>query len=113
MESTRSRTLPGPGLSTSADAGHGSRSRAVVAVLAVTGGVALAINQRTSAAADVAGSGSPSLTPTDVPDGWRLVSNEGLEVGIPKLAAEPHQLRGAQVVNPDRHGRHRTRVRAG
>ena len=56
----------------------------VVAVLAVTGGVALAINQRTSAAADVAGSDSPSLTPTDVPDGWRLVSNEGLEVGIPK-----------------------------
>jgi hypothetical protein len=62
---------------------------AVVAVLAVTGGIALAANQRSAPAADVAAKASASATPTrvtstDVPDGWRLVSNEGLEIAIPK-----------------------------
>ena len=60
-----------------------------LAVLVVAGGVAWVTNDHAARAADVAGHGSSprqrrSVTPTDVPDGWRLVSNEGLEFAIPK-----------------------------
>ena len=38
----------------------------------------------TSQARAPASSAATRVTPTDVPDGWRLFSNKGLEIGIPK-----------------------------